>query len=110
MNVCYLLNQCMANITSFENRKLEQTLIHLSSNYASNKTILHIVVILERILREGVCYDQGYNAYFSLAVIEQIWETNQNFVKPLLGSLAVFAKEIANKQAKGQQAINASSM
>ena len=118
MSICHLLNQYTLDIASLENRKLEQilrdALVHLfSDGHASNETIAHIVVILERILRESSCVDQGRSAFFALSVIEKIWETNHDFVEPLLGSLAMFTEEKAKehvREAKGRQITNASSM
>ena len=118
MNICAILNQCFINVTSSENIKLAQTLENvlthlLADGHASNETISYIVAILENALREGNCYDQkDCSAYLAISVVEKIWETNQDFIEPFLGTLAIFAEGIAKQHVQEAigQASNSSSM
>jgi len=115
-NICSILDQ-FTNVTSTENTKLAQTiedvLIHLlTDGHATNETISYIVAMLEKTLREGNHGQKDCSAHFAIAVIEKVWETNQDFIEPFLGSLAIFVEATSNEHVQEaiSQASNSSSM
>ena len=103
--LCPLLSQFLDHLAWTDTQILEDLIIHLLiDGHVNSETISHIITMLENIFRQGDSSDQT----FTVSVIERIWAVNQNFIEPLLGSLAVFAegmaKEHANKVGRASNA------